>query len=180
MKRGGDGLPEFDRSRPEIVHRISINPSPGEEIFIKPGFKEVEMVFNIGRIEGMPQRGNDMVNADGQRRYFVRESDRTSEDMVRQELGQKAVLKFLGKEGGLLVYDVPLGAQPLVKVLEIAQYRREYMDRLESESEEFLQKLSGIDSNRFGADINTLALAQNGGEDDTYLTLIPPLLPPRG
>lgn len=179
IRRGDDGSPDFSEHKPATAHRVSIEPQ--EKIFFAPpGFKEVEMLFNIGRVEGMPQRGFDLINANKQRRYFVRESHRESEERVRESLGRQAVLKSLGEKEGFLVYAVPLGTKPLKKVLDTAPYKREYMDRLAEHGERFLQKIEQLDSGRFGADINSIAIAHSGSEDDTYLTLVPPLAPPKG
>lgn len=179
IRRGGDQFPDFSEHQPTIAHRISVE-SQEKIFFTPPGFKEVEMLFNIGRIEGMPQRGFDMINTDKQRRYFVRESSRESEERVREALGRQAVLKSLGEEDGFLVYAVPLGTKPLKKVLDTAPYKREYMDRLAEHGERFLQKIGQLDSGRFGTDINSIAIAHNGSEDDTHLVLVPPLAPPKG
>jgi hypothetical protein len=145
-----------------------------------PGWKETDMQFQVGRIEGAPVWGLDIVH-DHKRLLIAEGSNTFSERLIKQKMGPGAVLKSSKTGDGLVIYNVPQGSRLLVKTFRQAPYTRPYMDKLAVRSGNFLRDLSRLDPGLFGITIERIAITHDGGEgknDDTELTVVPPLLAP--
>lgn len=143
-------------------------------------YRAVDMLFNIGRIEGQPARGFDVINLETmERQYFTSGSNELIEQKVKKILGEHAVLRCISRAEDYSLYHVPEGARLLVKTLETAPYKPEYMSILRQRGDFMLRHLQALDPNRFGIRMQDIAIAHNGisaGPDDSYLTIVPPLI----
>jgi hypothetical protein len=143
------------------------------------GYKNTDMQFNIGRVEGGPTRGYDLIDPVTKNRVYVTgPSDENSEDMVRAALGEHSVLEPTERTSDYTVYAVPHGSLLLEKTLQQGPYRIPYMQKLAVRSFLFMEGLNKLDPHAFGIDGNSIALTHNGEaeEDDVHLTVVPPLL----
>ena len=142
-------------------------------------YSSVDMIYNIGRIEGKNFRGFDAIDLiTNDRVYITKDSNLQIENDIRQKIGSKAVLELKEQNGAYGIYKVPLGARLLTRTLEISPYNIDYMNMLRTRASEFLRKLNSLDEHAFGITIEHLAIAHNGlddGPDDTYLTVVPPI-----
>ncbi len=141
--------------------------------------KSTELVYNIARVEGENARGFDFVDKySGKRWYLTAASSLFSEKEVRQNFGKHSILKLVEQQGIFGVYKVPVGSMLLVKTLESPSFHDNYTENLKQRSLEMMQRLYELDSNRFGINIENIAIDHDGfnaGADETYLTIIPPL-----
>lgn len=141
-------------------------------------YQLVDMLYNIGRKEGAPPRGLDVIDKTTQlRRYITSKSPIKSEGRIRRHMGQKSILTLVDNIDDYSVYNVPLGARLLVRTLEIAPYSTPYMDNLINLANDFLRQLGKLDPSRFGIQLEHLAIAHNGldqSPDDIYMTIVPP------
>ncbi|MGB4759485.1 MAG: hypothetical protein WBP26_05515 [Candidatus Saccharimonadales bacterium] len=148
------------------------------------GFRETDMQFNIGRVEGGVTNGFDMVNPKTKERLYVTSpGSPESEEAVWELLGKPGIfgahvlLDLRERTEDYAVYDVPRGSRLLTKLLETSPYHPAYMNKLNGLSSRMLAVLAAADEHSFGVDINTIAFTHNGSthEGDNYLTIIPPL-----
>ena len=142
-------------------------------------FHPADMQFNIGRIEGFPSRGLDIITADGGRVYMCQGYDLQSEALVSQKLGGAAVLKVARIVDEVAIYKVPNGSRTLAKSFKQAPYTPEYMNRQAYRTGQFVGKLRRIDEGMFGLEVQDIALTygvpDRANQDDVNLTVIPPL-----
>lgn len=136
------------------------------------------MQYNISRIEGQPPRGFDQV-IDGRRQLITEGSDKASEQRIVAAMGSTSVLPRREEVNGHLVYDVPFGTRLLIKTLIQSPYSERYMRRLAASAGDFMRRLRQLDPGLFGIQLEHIAITHNAGtrEDDTALTVVPPVLP---
>ncbi len=149
---------------------------------IKPDperYTPVDMLYNIGKIEGGQPRGFDVIDkATNARLYFTTPADQDAERIVKKELGDKAILPLTRNEDYFSVYSVTDGARLLIKSLEASPYQEAYMKKLKQDATEFINKIKKLDKNAFGIKLSDIAIQHNGPDnssDDIYLSVVPPL-----
>lgn len=165
----------------EFTPEPSLELVPSDELahkYLESGFTHTNMLFNIGRIEGGPLRGYDLVNPETNDRLFITESgDEESEKLVLSTLGRHSILHPLERTDDFAVYEVSRGARLLVKTLKQGPYRLPYMQSLSARSFGLMESLYKLDAGAFGLNIENIAITHNGDDDgdDIHLTVIPPL-----
>ncbi len=144
-------------------------------------FSHADMQFNIGRLEGFPPRGLDILTRDG-RLYLCEGSDIQSESLVRKELGASAVLRLVKLNDDVSVYKVPEGSQMIAKLFRQSPYEGEYMNRQAFRTGQFINRLRKLDSGLFGLAVQDIALTigipERANQDDINFTAVPPLKKP--
>ncbi|GEM_PF-6040853 len=135
-------------------------------------------LFTVDHIEGSESRGLDAVHiASGDRIFFTCERDEAAEERLIRELGEKAILPYMGTDGRAVIYRVPAGARLIAKVLETEAYTPEFMARLRGAAQNFLDKVAYLDKDRFGLNIESLAIVPNvaPSDDPAIIMAVPPL-----
>ncbi len=144
-----------------------------------PGSIPVDMQFNIGRLEGMPERGLDIVDPGNVRHYVCEGSDIESETLVKKNLGGAAILRLRGIENEMYIYDVPEGSLMLAKFFRQAPYTEEYVNRQAYRTGQFIKRLRSLDKGVFGLTVQDIAVTYGTPDrrnlDDVNLTVVPPL-----
>jgi len=166
-----------ESTHPSAEHRNKHLNTAVHELF--PQSRPVDMQFNIGRLEGMPERGLDIIEPDGTRHYLIEGSDIESETLVKKNLGNAAVLRLRRMVNGVYIYDVPEGSRMLAKSFRQAPYIEDYVNREAFRTGQFIQKLRSLDKGLFGLTVQDVAITYGVpdlvNQDDVILTVIPPL-----
>lgn len=145
------------------------------------GFRETDMQYNIGRLEGQSRRGFDLVQPITKDRLYITEAgSEVAETIVSELTDPHSLLELEDRQTDYAIYKVPRGTRPLIKTLRAGPYQRSYMQLLGLRTYRLLNTLSLLDEQAFGVDVDSIALTHNGDdtEDDVYLTLVPPLTAP--
>jgi hypothetical protein len=151
-------------------------------------FREADMQFNIGRVEGSPPRGLDIIVGRGEEtsRYYVTQgTDLSSEANVLTTLGHGAVLMPTrhDSKSDVTIYRVPKGARLIGKTLHQAPYNPDYMNRLSYRFGTFMSKLRRLDTGLFGISLLDVAVTHEAegsrdgraGDVSIELAVVPPL-----
>ncbi len=161
---------------------------PLPEFLVDNDFKHyqpTDMQFNIGRLEGGPLRGYDLVNPVSRERILLaRDSSIDSERLVRLRLGRLAIPPRMPKLHPYDSYDIyymPFGARLLIKTLRAAPYNPDYMANVTDRVGVFMRRLHQLDPGLFGLTLTTIAVGhdiEDGERDDVALMVVPPLAAP--
>ncbi len=150
------------------------------ESYINQGYKEVDMQFNIGRVEGHDPWAYDLIKSGADRRLITDPSCLESEERVRSVLGSHAVLNRVDATDAFSVYEVPSGTRLLEKSMQTPAYEAPYMRMLAVRADRLLAAIRLLDPGYYGISANRIVVAHDvdgdvGGGDDAYLSVAPPL-----
>ena len=146
------------------------------------GFKDTDRQFSISRAANLSYRGYDIVLPRTSERWYITvNSNLETEQMVAKTLGDHAILEREANTPDLAIYPLPRGSRSLYQTLKSRPFAQPYMQSLAVRTGVLLSNLQKLDSDGYGIDVDAIALTHNGdnevNNDDTYLTIIPPLNP---
>lgn len=152
-----------------------------------PGFKETDMQFNIGRMEGYSYRGLDLINPlTRERVYLTGHSSEEATEMIRRRLGdivlpqtRTAHAPYEGAE--VDVYGVQPGTHSLIKTLRQSPYDGDvYAAKLARSAGRLLKEIYKLDKGMFGIYLESIAVSHSDDweTDDAKLIVVPPLAEP--